>query len=25
VQWLSAAFVPDHSGGPAPDFHGVPY
>jgi len=25
VQWLPAAFVPDHSGGPVPDFHGVPF
>jgi len=24
-QWQSAAFVPDHSGGPVPDFNGVPY
>ena len=24
-QWLPAAFVPDHSGGPTPDSHGFPY
>lgn len=23
-QWQSAAFVPNYSGGPVPDFHGVP-
>jgi hypothetical protein len=22
---MIAAFVPDHSGGPAPGFHGIPY
>jgi len=24
-QWHAAAFVPDHSGGPIPDSHGVPF
>jgi len=24
-QWSNAAFVPDYSGGPVPEFHGVPY
>ena len=24
-QWLVAAFVPDYSGGPVPEFNGVPY
>ncbi len=24
-QWFIAAFVPDYSGGPVPEFHGVPY
>jgi hypothetical protein len=24
-QWHRAAFVPDYSGGPVPDSHGVPY
>jgi hypothetical protein len=24
-QWFNTAFVPDHSGGPVPDFNGVPY
>jgi hypothetical protein len=24
-QWHCAAFVPDYSGGPVPDFNGVPY
>jgi hypothetical protein len=24
-QWLFAVLVPDYSGGPAPDFHGIPF
>ena len=24
-QWHDAAFVPDHSAGPVPDSHGVPF
>jgi len=24
-KWLSAVFIPTYSGGPAPDFNGVPY
>jgi hypothetical protein len=24
-QWRDAAFVPDYSGGPVPDLHGVPF
>jgi hypothetical protein len=25
MQWLFADFVPDYSGGTAPDFHGIPF